>query len=103
MGNGTGGHGPSGPGGYDVGHMARSNAAEATQVILATIDQRRPGYIRTSERFRYRSGRRRCRNAAARAIRSTPLASMPRAKKPTSAPAAAYGDPEAGGATLCRL
>ncbi len=53
MGNGTGGHGPSGPGGYDVGHMARSNAAEATQVILATIDQRRPGYIRTSERFRY--------------------------------------------------
>ena len=33
--------------------MARSNAAEATQVILATIDQRRPGYIRTSERFRY--------------------------------------------------
>ncbi len=53
MGNGTSGHGPSGPGGYDVGHMARSNAAEATQVILATIDQRRPGYIRTSERFRY--------------------------------------------------
>ena len=53
MGNGTGGHGPSGPGGYDVGHMVRSNAAEATQVILATIDQRRPGYIRTSERFRY--------------------------------------------------
>ena len=53
MGNGTGGHGPSGPGGYDVGHMARSNAAEATQVILATIDQRRPGYIRTSQRFRY--------------------------------------------------
>ena len=33
--------------------MARSNVAETTQVILATIDQRRPGYIRTSERFRY--------------------------------------------------
>ena len=34
--------------------MARSNAAEATQVILATLrDHRRPGYIRTSERFRY--------------------------------------------------
>ena len=33
--------------------MGQSTAGEATQVILATIDQRRPGYIRTSERFRY--------------------------------------------------
>jgi len=32
----------------------RSKAGEATQVVLAKIkDQRRPGYIRTSERFRY--------------------------------------------------
>jgi hypothetical protein len=31
-----------------------SKASEATQVVLAKIkDQRRPGYIRTSERFRY--------------------------------------------------
>ena len=33
--------------------MARPNVSEAKQVILATIDERRPGYIRTSERFRY--------------------------------------------------
>src|SRR5260370_42591680 len=34
--------------------MGRSNVGEATQVVLAKIrDQRRPGYIRTSERFRY--------------------------------------------------
>ena len=33
--------------------MGRSNISEAGQVILATIDQRRPGYIRTSERFRH--------------------------------------------------
>lgn len=31
-----------------------SKAGDATQVVLAKIkDQRRPGYIRTSERFRY--------------------------------------------------
>jgi len=31
-----------------------ANVREATQVILAKIkDQTRPGYIRTSERFRY--------------------------------------------------
>ena len=33
--------------------MGRPNVSEAKQVILALIDQRRPGYIRTSERFRY--------------------------------------------------
>ena len=32
----------------------RSTVSEATQVVLAQIkDQWRPGYIRTSERFRY--------------------------------------------------
>lgn len=34
--------------------LKRSKVSEATQVVLAKIkDQRRPGYIRTSERFRY--------------------------------------------------
>jgi len=33
--------------------MGRSNVGEPTQVVLATIDERRPGYIRTSERLRY--------------------------------------------------
>jgi len=34
--------------------VKRSKVSEATQVVLAKIkDQRRPGYIRTSERFRY--------------------------------------------------
>jgi hypothetical protein len=33
--------------------MGRPNTREATQVVLAMIDQRRPGYIRTSKRFRY--------------------------------------------------
>ena len=31
----------------------RSEVTPAPQVVLATIDERRPGYIRTSERFRY--------------------------------------------------
>lgn len=31
----------------------RSEVTAAPQVVLATIDERRPGYIRTSERFRY--------------------------------------------------
>jgi hypothetical protein len=32
----------------------QSKVSEATQVVLAKIkDQRRPGYIRTSERYRY--------------------------------------------------
>jgi hypothetical protein len=30
-----------------------AKAGEATQVVVATIDQRRPGYIRTSERYRF--------------------------------------------------
>ena len=30
-----------------------ANVGEVRQVILATIDQRRPGYIRTSERYRF--------------------------------------------------
>jgi hypothetical protein len=34
--------------------LKRTKVSEATQVVLAKIkDQRRPGYIRTSERFRY--------------------------------------------------
>ena len=33
--------------------MGQANVGVVTQVVLATIDQRRPGYIRTSERFRY--------------------------------------------------
>ena len=34
--------------------LKRTKVREATQVVLAKIkDQRRPGYIRTSERFRY--------------------------------------------------
>jgi len=34
--------------------LKRTKVNEATQVVLAKIkDQRRPGYIRTSERFRY--------------------------------------------------
>ena len=33
--------------------MGQANVGAVTQVVLATIDQRRPGYIRTSERFRY--------------------------------------------------
>jgi len=33
--------------------MGQANVGDVTQVVLATIDQRRPGYIRTSERFRY--------------------------------------------------
>ncbi|MDQ6711675.1 MAG: hypothetical protein M3Z28_00585 [Candidatus Dormibacteraeota bacterium] len=34
--------------------MGQPSAGEVTQVVLAKIkDQRRPGYIRTSERFRY--------------------------------------------------
>lgn len=33
--------------------MERSKVSEVRQVVLATIDQRRPGYVRTSERFRY--------------------------------------------------
>jgi hypothetical protein len=30
-----------------------ANVGEVRQVIMATIDQRRPGYIRTSERYRF--------------------------------------------------
>jgi len=34
--------------------LERTKVSEATQVVLAKIkDQKRPGYIRTSERFRY--------------------------------------------------
>ena len=34
--------------------LKRTKVSEATQVVLAKIkDQKRPGYIRTSERFRY--------------------------------------------------
>ena len=34
--------------------LKRTKVSEATQVVLAKIkDQQRPGYIRTSERFRY--------------------------------------------------
>jgi hypothetical protein len=33
--------------------MGQANVGAVTQVVVATIDQRRPGYIRTSERFRY--------------------------------------------------
>jgi hypothetical protein len=33
--------------------MGRAYVGDVRQVVLATIDQRRPGYIRTSERFRY--------------------------------------------------
>jgi hypothetical protein len=34
--------------------LKQTTVREATQVIMAKIkDQRRPGYIRTSERFRY--------------------------------------------------
>jgi hypothetical protein len=33
--------------------MGRANVGDVTQVVLATIDQRRPGYIRTSERYRF--------------------------------------------------
>jgi hypothetical protein len=34
--------------------LKQTTVSEATQVVLAKIkDQRRPGYIRTSERFRY--------------------------------------------------
>jgi hypothetical protein len=39
--------------GAEFYHGIVANLADVRQVIMATIDQRRPGYIRTSERFRY--------------------------------------------------